>query len=306
MVKGLNKKFNEKSVKALNKMIERLPGLADSLKDKKINLTQLDEIHVFGYGSLPDQPHYPPTSKQDAYLWDHSRDMCCKSLSSGTPNATGLTLGLDKNDGGIVQGAILSYKGLSSDELLDMLNKFATREVVTSLPIYKFEMLEVEKADGSKVHAITCMADPKLTMGYAGDLLTPMEKEGLNAAEQDDYSLRKKANVIASANGVLKKSGNYATGKSYFDRFLRIPTQEKLVEAGSLEPREQALYKEQERVLKLASYIDEARDVMRQQQPKVVAILEKREAEQLNAWKTSRAKLKQALGSSRKPKNLSK
>jgi len=290
-------KFNKKSHKALKEAIDRLPGLNESLKSIKIDLINIDEIHVFGYGSLPDKPHYPPTSKTEAYLWGYSRDLCCKSIRSGTPKYPGLTLGLDKNEDGIVPGSILSYKDLSPDNLIQMLNKFADREVVTDMHIYNFEMLEIEKSDGSKVMAITCVADTSAA-GYVGDTLSPMEEITLPKKKQEAYTLYRKGQIIAQANGNLK-NGDHATGKSYFDRFVRIPTEENLVQIYSDEfeqlskldqKRQTALFHEQQKLLKLASSIDEHREKMKKDVPHIVTMLEKREAEQLKIWHLARQK----------------
>ncbi len=276
------KTFNKHGLKDFNEVVDKLSGLKQALTEQNINLLELDEVHIFGYGSLPNLPHYPPTSKTNAYLWDYSKDMSCKSVGSGTTQKTGLTLGADKKDGAIIAGSILSYKNLDSDELTDMLEAFEKRENVKTLPIYKFDFLEVELENGKKVNAITCVADPDQTMGYAGDMLTSFDKNSLSEKTLEDLSLRKKAQEIAWSNGMLKKSKTYATGKSYFDRFVRMQIEENLITLNQNDDKRQvALYKEQQRMLKLAQYVDEEREHMRSTVPEYVAALEKQEALQM-------------------------
>ena len=166
-----------------------------------------------------------------------------------------------------------------------MLEALSTREVVTELPIYKFSMLEVEKEDGSKALAITCIADPD-TFGYFGDGLSELEKDRLNAQDQKKVSLYKKASIIAAATGKSKKFGHYTTCKSYFDRFVRYPLQQNPVNTdqtylGSLNTpqrkRQIALAAEQERLLTLASKIDERRTALQRENPQWAAELNKAE-----------------------------
>ena len=313
-MKQPKKSFNEKGKKLLREAIERLSGLSESLKKHNIDLEKVSDIMVFGYGSLPDHPHYPPTSKTTAYLWDFQRDMCCRSVVSGTYRAPGLTLGLDKKDGSIVPGAILHYEDMSTYEKIEMLNKLADREVIQKLPIYKFELLEIEIKDGNTVLAITCVADRSTKSGYVGDMLTPMEKANMTEEEQEDYSLHKKAAKIAAANGEKiisqddddseKTRKKFTTGKSYYDRFVRIPIQENLIKKDPSKNKklsdeehklQTALYKEQQRMLRLGKYIDEYREHMRTKAPKLVAHLEKIEHEMLEEWKENRVQLAEHL-----------
>ena len=286
------KLFNEASLKRLSEAVRRLPGLEDSLKNAGVSLQDLNEVHVFGYGSLPDQPHYPPSSIENAYLWGYSRDMCVKSVRSGTEILPGLTLGLDENEDGIVAGAILSYKNLNLDDLVDMLEAFAEREVVKELPIYKFEYVEIEKENGNKAMAIACVAND-VGPGYFGKPSTPLEKDKMTLSEREEEVMHKKAIRIAEANGFLPKSKKHATCKSYFDRFVRIPIQENPAvsdagERSKMSPhvrrRNDALLKEQKRLLELAEWVDYYRDQMKITRPTLAKILEDTEKSQMQGW----------------------
>lgn len=295
------RQFNEVSFQRLKNAIDSLPGLAESLEKQNISLHKMQTVHVFGYGSLPDQPHYEPDSIEDAYLWGYSRDMVCKSVRSGTSKFPGLTLGLDENPDGIVKGAIMSYQTANDIQLCEMLEAFAKRENVTELPIYKFAMLEIEKDDGSKVTALTCVADPD-SFGYFGDGLTPMEKTKLTDEQQAEITLRRKAHRIAEANGRSQKTGNYMTCKSYFDRFVRIPIQLNPVNTDPdylatlpvhQAKRLKALYEEDKRLLKLAREVNSHRQSLSNINPGLSAILNAAEKRQLMNWKTKKTKTDQ-------------
>jgi|GEM_PF-1644790 cation transport regulator ChaC len=291
------REFNDKSLQRLKEAIKSLPGLEDSLNDNNLNFQDMTEIHVFGYGSLPDQPHYPPDEISEAYLWGYSRDLCCKSARSGTRKFNGLTLGLDLNPEGIVPGAILTYRTTNAEQLCEMLEAFAEREVVKEMPIYKFSMVEIEKQDGSKAMALTCVAD-KDSRGYVGDGLSLLEKKRLNAQQQQELTLRRKGKIIAEANGFLPKSGKHTTSKSYFDRFVRFPLQNNLVSVDQQDlaqmsdirkKRQLALYKEQQRMLMLANMVDHYRGRLHEDMPAVADLLEEAEAEQMKSWRAKRA-----------------
>lgn len=291
------REFNEKSLQRLKEAVKALPGLEDSLVDADLDLQNMTEIHVFGYGSLPDQPHYPPDEISKAYLWGYSRDLCCKSARSGTQKYTGLTLGLDENPEGIVPGAILTYRAPNPEQLCEMLEAFAEREVVKEMPIYKFAMVEIEKEDGRKAMALACVADTK-SPGYVGDALSILEKQRLKTSQQHELTLRRKGKIIAEANGFLPKSGKHTTSKSYFDRFVRFPLQKNPIsvspaELNSLTERERkrltALYKEQQRMLQLAGVVDHYRARLKEDMPAVAELLEQAEAQQLQSWRAKRA-----------------
>lgn len=203
----------------LEKAIARLPGLTQSLKLHNLDLSKEDAVHVFGYGSLPGKPHYPPTEMNTAYLPGYRRDFCCRSIRSGTHEFSGLTLGLVKDKEAAVKGKIMSYRGLNMSELIDMLNEFASREV-PSTAIYVFQIKKVVDENGQEAHAITCVADTKAP-GFVGDALGKEVREVLNEDERKEASLWRKASIISQAAGYLTLGKRHTTNKSYMDRFVR-------------------------------------------------------------------------------------
>ncbi len=318
-------KFNDLSLRRLSYVVEQLPGLQESLDAQGVSLSGLKEIHIFGYGSLPNQPHYQPDSIEDAYLWGYRRDLCCKSVRSGNKQFPGLTLGLDQAKGAITPGAILSYDNLTPDKLIDMLKAFAKREVVKALPIYKFEYLEVEKEDGSKVPAIVCVADPE-SFGYVGDMLSDYLRQELSDKDQLETTIRRKGRQISEANGFLPKSKKHATAKSYFDRFIVFPllaevmsddavkiakmTDEERFDmineavegldemtdtiARNFSKRDLALHKENIYMVSLAHSVYLHRMELKANTPSVAKLLEQAEARQVEGWLEKKAKADKA------------
>jgi len=194
----------------LKKSIDKLKGLKNSLAEFNIDPFEMDEINIFGFGSLPSQPHYIPPKNSNASLvvsnglaqgW--KRDVCCMSVRSGTPEFPGLTLGLEKNKDATQAGGILTYKNLSQEEKVDMLEAFFKREHVQELPIYSFTMIEAEREDGKKVACITCIADHS-SPGYAGH-----------------FNHSDRVTMIAAALNLEQNPPR--TNYSYFSRFILLP-----------------------------------------------------------------------------------
>ena len=279
--------------------LDLLPGLRESLIENKTDLRDLKQVDVFGYGSLVDKPHYPPQEIRDAFLWGWSRSLCCKSVRSGTPELPGLTLGLDKDEEGIVPGSVLNYKIQSMEQLCEMLEAFAEREVVKAQPIYKFEFLEIETDDGSKRYALVCVADPT-SDGYVGDALTPGERQNLPKDKQRDLSIFKKSQILNMANGELKSG--LATGFSYFTRFMwdkvrhtktEVNPHDLIGKSDVEKKRIKALAKEAKEVQKLYDAVQERREETRKVQPEYVAFLESVEDRQ---WQAHIAAQKEIAG----------
>jgi len=194
----------------LNHVLDKLPGLKQSLDNANIDLFETDDIHIFGFGSLPSNPHYTPDENSNANLevqkglalgWQ--RDLCCMSVRSGDYDFPGLTLGLEKNPEINQAGGILTYQNLSQSEKIDMLEAFFKREHVSELPIYSFTVVETEREDGKKIKAIACIADQN-SPGYAGHF------------DKED-----RTTMIASALNLEQNPPR--TSFSYFTRFVVLP-----------------------------------------------------------------------------------
>lgn len=282
---------------ALQEILKRLPCLQASMQDKGIQFEDAQDIFIFGYGSLPDYPHYPPTRIEKAYLSGYYREMCCQCLSTGTWDFPGLTLGLRPSETAVVPGFALVYSDFSNEEKEKMLEAFAVREAVDSLPIYTFEIENIVLQSGKTVPAIVCIADVE-QRGYVGDLLTPIERKTLTAAEQEHVKYVKQSKIIALANGVSRRTGAVITCKSYFDRFLRLPLEDEgACSADTLlsEDERKALQRERKRVMALADLIDKERSHLRETQPKLVDMLEAEEAVIFSQWNALKENAGEAL-----------
>ncbi len=264
----------------LDKAINRLPGLAQSLKLHKIDLAAEDTVHIFGYGSLPGKPHAPPTDMKTAYLSGYARDFCCRSVRSGTEEFTGLTLGLVKDKDSAVKGKVMSYSGMNIAELADMLNEFAVREV-PSTPIYVFQIKRVTDEDGNTVHAITCLADTKAP-GFVGDALGKEVREVLSEEEMKEASLWRKASIIAQAAGYLPVGKRHTTNKSYMDRFVRYTLDSSPTKIDeNAPPKLQELQKKvihgENRMRELIEAVDVMRSILKPQNRKWLEKIEKKQ-----------------------------
>lgn len=248
----------------LNAAVVRLSGLAENLEQHAVRLDELEELHIFGYGSLPDKPHWQPTSMTPAFLTGFRRSFCCKCISRGTDHFTGLTLGLEKDKAAVVPGAVLSYRDIPLGELADMMHVFADREV-PRLQIYQFGLCDVELEDGRAVKALACFADTG-SENYV---------QGLSVTE--------KSQIIAMANG------EKGTCKTYLDHYVRLRVRNMRFDdyPSALQT---PLMRDKDYFMQLMWAVDMRRAEMRLTMPEYVAQLEELEAQQLHLWKISKDK----------------
>lgn len=248
----------------LNAAVARLTGLTENLEHHGVRLDELEDLHIFGYGSLPDKPHWQPTSMTPAFLQGFQRRFCCKCISRGTDDFTGLTLGLESVTDGVVPGAVLSYRQMPLGELADMMHVFADREV-PRLQIYRFGLCDAEMPDGQIVKALACFAD----------------------TESENYvqgmSITEKSQIIAMANG------EKGTCKTYLDHYVRLRVQNARFDDHPSQ-RQIALMQDKDYFMQLVRAVDLRRAEMRLTMPEYVAELEALEAQQLHLWQVSQGK----------------
>ncbi|QKK04609.1 MAG: hypothetical protein HND56_02425 [Pseudomonadota bacterium] len=248
----------------LNAAVARLFGLRENLEQHGVKLDELEDLHIFGYGSLPDKPHWQPTSMTPAFLTGFRRSFCCKCISRGTDDFTGLTLGLEKLEDGVVPGAVLSYRNIPLGDLADMMHVFADREV-PRLKIYHFGLCDTELADGRIVKALACFADTGSENYLHG------------------MSVTEKSQIIAMA------SGEKGTCKTYLDHYVRLRVQNARFDDHPPE-RQIALMRDKDYFMRLMQAVDLRRAEMRLTMPEYVAQLEELEAQQLHLWQVSKGK----------------
>ena len=237
--------------KALQSELARLRGLEESLHQHQIDPAKTGRISIFGYGSLPSNPHWPPSSVTAAFLSGWRRRFCCACSGRGTQEFPGLTLGLEQDQNAVVPGSVLHYGGLSVARLADMLHVFADREV-PDMPIYRFGLARTETADGKTLLAVACFADCE----------SPYYRTGL--------SLTEKSQIIAMACGAL------GTCKDYLDRYVRRHVVKTGFD-GHPSPRRDALLSDRDYFTALLQAVDQRRAEMRLTMPDYLAALEARE-----------------------------
>ncbi|HBR68581.1 MAG TPA: hypothetical protein DEA55_04305 [Rhodospirillaceae bacterium] len=151
------------------------------------SVEQTGTLSAFGAGSLLSYSHLQEadgTFKKDladkfpgidqaslvkvtpATLKDYEKDFVCFDIHyRGTPEKPGITIGNEFKKGAETPGGILETKidHLGADSAANFvcyyLEKFNQREAPPNMPIYKFEVINVESEDGRKVPSIVCVAD---------------------------------------------------------------------------------------------------------------------------------------------------
>ena len=113
----------------------------------------LNDIWVFGYGSLMWSPGFEWTERVPAILSGYHRALCILSVHHrGTPDRPGLVLGLDK--GGSCRGLAFRVAASKADATLAYLRE---REQVTS--VYVEIQHRLRLIDGRIVEGVAYVAD---------------------------------------------------------------------------------------------------------------------------------------------------
>lgn len=256
-------------------VLENLPGALEAMQAQGIsvdNLFSADEVNFFGYGSLPTSPHFshPGLVVREAVLHGYEKDFCCLSVRSGTKETPGRTLGLLPVSDGLQYGGMLSYSGLTPDEVIECFEAYQKREVVTDLPIYKFSIEKVSCADGKTRYGFVCVADQD-SPGYRGD-----------------EPIAERAKAEASVYNPMHPALGYpVTTYSYFCRFGILPLradeirleQEGAGNQGAFEKlRANAIAREHDRLFALNEAIQQVRARMPEDQRRKLEEIEYNQA----------------------------
>lgn len=124
------------------------------------------DLWVFGYGSLMWDPGFSHAERHLATLHGYHRRFCLRSVRyRGTPEAPGLVLGLDAEEGAACEG--VAYR-VAAEEAVTVLDYLRERELVT------YAYLEVTitatlAPDETPVEAVTYVVDTDHAQ-YAGHL----------------------------------------------------------------------------------------------------------------------------------------
>jgi glutathione-specific gamma-glutamylcyclotransferase len=123
----------------------------------------MNDLWVFGYGSLIWQPGFAFEERVKARLAGYRRSLCIRStVHRGTPDRPGLVFGLDR--GGSCVGMAFRVKAEDGAAVIAYLRE---RELVTN--VYTERTLAVRLADGRAVHAVAFVVDRGHGQ-YAGNL----------------------------------------------------------------------------------------------------------------------------------------
>ncbi len=139
----------------------------------------MDEMWVFGYGSLIWNPEFPVAERQIARVSDWQRSFCMWSIHHrGSVDAPGLVLALDHAEGAVCDGVAFRVTPGFEAATLEALRE---RELISSA--YLETYLRLALKDGRMVNALAYVIDPEHEQ-YCGGM-----------------SLNEQAQVIASAVG---------------------------------------------------------------------------------------------------------
>lgn len=153
----------------------------------------VQDLWVFGYGSLMWRPDFPFEERMKASLRGFHRALCVYShVHRGTPEAPGLVMGLDR--GGSCLG--LAYR-VAAHQAHETIRYLREREQVTS--VYVERLLPVILADGRRQLALTYIVD-RTHRQYAGRLpeeeLLRFIRQGIGqSGPNPDYVVRTHAQL---------------------------------------------------------------------------------------------------------------
>lgn len=146
-----------------------------------------DGFRVFGYGSLLWNPGFTVVRRQAAVLRGFRRSFCMRSIHHrGTPEAPGLVLALDREEGASCKGFALEADSSGAGESLRLLRE---RELVSYA--YKEETVELDLEGGGVLQAIAYVVD-RAHPQYCGAV-----------------PLRRQAEIIARAAGRRGPNSEY-------------------------------------------------------------------------------------------------
>ncbi|MBL4803889.1 MAG: hypothetical protein JKY71_03405 [Alphaproteobacteria bacterium] len=151
------------------------------------NIEQTGQISAFGVGSLLDYSHlqnangtfkddlqteFPGMNENNVFstyagsAQGIEATFCCFDIFyRGTEDHPGVTIGNEKVDGAETEGGLLitQLDHLDSDVAANFveryLQRFNERECPPNMPIYKFEMKDIELRDGTMTKGLVCVAD---------------------------------------------------------------------------------------------------------------------------------------------------
>ena len=218
----------------LQRAVAAMPGLQEALDVRGFSITDVNNI--FGYGSLPDQPHYKTgLTVQRGLLPNGRRDLVIECSRSGTNNHPGLVFGLEHEEGEVQAGGILTYSDLTLEQRAENLELLRNRETMQTkgAHVYKFAILDVEAEDGTIRPCITCMSDTQAP-GYAGNLSFEERADRIASAHNAVYEPGGSPE-ITDPDSTVSSRNDIRTSRAYFNQCAIIPliaARQKMEKAG--------------------------------------------------------------------------
>lgn len=132
----------------------------------------MDDMWVFGYGSLIWSPEFPVAERLIARATNWQRSFCMRSIHHrGTVEVPGLVLALDHAEGAVCDGiAFRVQPGFEADTLACL----RERELISSA--YLEVTLPLDLQDGRRVSALAYVIDPDHEQ-YCGGLALAQQAE---------------------------------------------------------------------------------------------------------------------------------
>jgi cation transport regulator ChaC len=197
----------------LDETLKLLNGFNNNLskRNEVINyIKQNERISVFAYGSLLWNPiEYYDDFISNCMLYNYSKGFFCEDfIYRGTSHFTGLTMGLEEDSNGTVNGGLF----ISKDEnLIPFLKSFVQRETPidfngTIMDIYQYDFVKIILPDKINVeYALTCVVNKK-SLFYLNKKL----------------SLEEQANKISQAYGINGTNFQYLYKLKFVYSILNI------------------------------------------------------------------------------------
>ena len=222
----------------LNDAITKAHGLQEALDARGIDLTDdKTPVYIFGYGSLPNQPHYHSGDIKsasasfeviDGLAAGYKRDFSVACSRSGTNTNPGIVYGLDRDADSVQYGGVLSYQGLSLEEKAENLTKFIDRESmeVNGHQVYRFDIIDVEVEGGQTRPCLVCIAD-EAAPGYRGNLSYD-DKVEVIATTHNAVVEEGKPPTEVHPDSTVKDKRNVQASYGYFQQFAVMPIAERI------------------------------------------------------------------------------
>lgn len=246
----------------------------ETAQDAFVNaVEETGALRAFGFGSLLSYSHlqepngkfkddlgamFPGLIQSDviktspAKLEGYNRDFVCFDIVyRGTPEKPGITLGLDKAEGGVTSGGTLETKidhlnpNVAANFIEHYLKRFSERESPPNMPIYTFGLLNVATKNGASVSALVCIADENgpLYIHNPENRFAKSEPEKY-AIGRDENGYAKKVAIMATALNPLKPDGSGPKAKGAVTDldYLKNMINDSMAKGVTVEPRFHRLY----------------------------------------------------------------